>query len=170
MSNKISRRNFLKTSALGVIVGGTALSSLNITKLYASSKFGRFYMDDSDLVVKLSDEKNAPLAAVNGSILLDDDNILIRSSETQFTAVNLICTHKGCTVEKSGEKFVCPCHGSEYSLGGIVSQGPAKKNLKVYETVYDSDKGTVTVKNFKSSVNDDEIKKEDSPKEDSGKK
>ncbi|RPI18653.1 MAG: ubiquinol-cytochrome c reductase iron-sulfur subunit [Ignavibacteriae bacterium] len=152
MSDKISRRAFLKTSALGVIVGGTALSSLNLTKLMASSKFGRFYMDGSDLVVKLSDTKNAALANINGSVLLDDDNILIRTSETQFTAVNLICTHKGCTVELSGGKFICPCHGSEYTISGQVTEGPAKKDLKVYETTYDADKGTVTVKGLKSST------------------
>jgi Rieske Fe-S protein len=151
MSNKITRRDFLIKSALGVVVGGAALSSLDVVKLFASSKPGSFYFDEKDLVVKLSDEKNSLLAKVGGCVLLDDDNVLIRTSETQFSAVNLICTHKGCTVELSGDKFICPCHGSEYAINGNVTQGPAKKNLKSYETVYDPDKGTVTVKNFKSA-------------------
>ncbi|HWA07446.1 MAG TPA: Rieske 2Fe-2S domain-containing protein, partial [Ignavibacteria bacterium] len=45
-----------------------------------------------------------------------------------------------------GDKFVCPCHGSEYTIDGKVTQGPAKDNLKTFETIFDSDKGTVTIK------------------------
>lgn len=162
MSNKISRREFLKASALGVIVGGTVLSSLDLTKLYANSKPGKSYMKGSDLIVNLSEVKNIPLAKVNGSIFLDDDNMLIRTSESQFTAVNLICTHKGCTVEPKEDKFVCPCHGSEYTFGGIVIHGPAKNNLKVYDTIYDAVKKTVTIKNFSTSGDNE-------PKDDAGK-
>lgn len=150
MSNKITRRDFLIKSALGVIVGGTALTSLDIVKLFANSKPGSFYFDENDLIVKLADEKNSLLAKIGNCVLLDDDNVLIRTSETQFAAVNLICTHKGCTVELSGDKFICPCHGSEYNINGKVTGGPAKKDLKSYVTVYDPDKGTVTVKDFKS--------------------
>jgi cytochrome b6-f complex iron-sulfur subunit len=78
--------------------------------------------------------------------MLDDDNILIRTSQTQYLAVNLICRHKGCTVELQGDKFVCPCHGSEYALDGKVTTGPAKTNLRTFEKIFDSDKNTVTIK------------------------
>jgi len=100
----------------------------------------------NDIVIKLSDSKNAPLANINGYILLDDENILIRISQTQFLAVNLICTYSKCTVELQGKKFVCPCHGCEYDISGKVTQGPAANNLKTWKTIYDTDKGTVTVK------------------------
>jgi Rieske Fe-S protein len=146
MSNKISRREFIKKSAVGIIVGGTVLSSLDIAKIAAETRLGKIFRNGNDVVVNLKDAKNSPLAKVGGSIFLDDDNMLIRISQTQFAAVNLICTHKGCTVEIDGNKFVCPCHGSEYALDGKVTEGPAKKDLKKYDAVYDPTKETVTVK------------------------
>jgi Rieske Fe-S protein len=146
MSNKISRREFIKKSAIGIVVGGTVLSSLDIVKFAAETKLGKILRNGNDVVVNLKDAKNSALAKVGGSVLLDDDNMLIRTSQTQFAAVNLICTHKGCTVEIEGNKFVCPCHGSEYTLEGKVTEGPAKKDLKKYTAVYDPTKETVTVK------------------------
>jgi cytochrome b6-f complex iron-sulfur subunit len=146
MAGNISRRNFLKKSAFGVVAGAVVLSSIDLNKLAAASKNAAFKRSGNDVVIKLSDPKNSALAKVGGSVMLDDDNILIRMSQAQFLAVNLICRHKGCTVELQGDKFVCPCHGSEYTLEGKVTNGPSKANLKTYETTFDSDKGIVTVK------------------------
>ena len=41
--------------------------------------------------------------------------------------INAICTHLGCVVQwNSGEnKFICPCHGSQYDPEGAVVRGPA---------------------------------------------
>ena len=150
MASNISRRDFLKKSAIGVVAGTVILSTLDLHKLAAASKSAAFSRSGDDIVVKLSDAKNSALATVGGSVLLDDDNILIRTSQSQFLAVNLICRHKGCTVELQGDKFVCPCHGSEYTLDGKVTQGPSKSNLRTFEAIFDSDKGTVTVKMDKS--------------------
>jgi Rieske Fe-S protein len=37
----------------------------------------------------------------------------------------------GCKIDKlEGDRFVCPCHGSEYDLNGKVIKGPAYKNLE----------------------------------------
>lgn len=146
MAGKISRRDFLKKSAVGVVAGTVILSTLDLQKLAASSKPAAFSRSGDDIVVKLSDSKNSALATVGGTVMLDDDNMLIRTSQTQFLAVNLICRHKGCTVELQGDKFVCPCHGSEYTLEGKVTSGPAKSNLRTFEAIFDSDKSTVTVK------------------------
>ena len=52
-----------------------------------------------------------------------------------LAAVNPTCTHKGCTVawQPSGE-YVCPCHQAKFSsTGGVVSQGPTRVPLKVYQ-------------------------------------
>jgi cytochrome b6-f complex iron-sulfur subunit len=146
MTDKISRRDFIKRSAAGVVIGSAALSSVNISKLIASSKYASYKKSGDDIVIRLSEDRNSSLNTVGGSVLVNDETMLIRTSQTQFTAVNLICRHKGCTVEKEGEKFVCPCHGSEYTITGKVTQGPAKGDLKVYETIFESDKGIITIK------------------------
>jgi Rieske Fe-S protein len=146
MSGKISRRNFIKTSAMGVVVGGALLSSLDLSAMIKKSSKGKVSISDGDIIVNLKDAKNEALNKVGGSIMLDDEKILIKASLTQFTALSLICKHKGCTVELSGDKFVCPCHGSEYDLKGTVTQGPSKKDLDIYETIFDDAASTVTVK------------------------
>jgi cytochrome b6-f complex iron-sulfur subunit len=58
-----------------------------------------------------------------------------------ITAVNPICTHKGCTIEWKAAKnaFVCPCHKAEFSLDGKVLQGPAKKSLSTYNAKIEAD-------------------------------
>ncbi len=51
-------------------------------------------------------------------------------NEKGFIALSLVCTHLGCTVEKKGQDFACPCHGSRYDENGKVIHGPADKPLK----------------------------------------
>jgi len=45
--------------------------------------------------------------------------------------LNAICTHLGCVVPwNAGEnKFICPCHGSQYNAEGKVVRGPAPLSL-----------------------------------------
>jgi len=146
MSGKLSRRDFIKRSAVGVIAGGAILSTMNVeafAKTAAANK-AVFRKSGDDLVIKLAD--NTALGKTGGSVKVNDEIMLIRKSETEFLAVKTICTHKGCDVELEGDKFVCPCHGSEFTMDGKVTQGPAKTNLKTFETIFDSDKGTVTIK------------------------
>ncbi|AFY76419.1 Rieske Fe-S protein [Pleurocapsa sp. PCC 7327] len=48
-----------------------------------------------------------------------------------------VCTHLGCTVDWKSERnrFVCPCHGSEYDAMGRVEKGPAKRPLPLVTVV-----------------------------------
>jgi len=145
MAENISRRDFIKKSALGVVVGGAAISGLGMDIFSAqSAKKAVFKKSGDDLVVKLAD--NPALTAVGGNMKIGDEMMLIRMDESKFIAVSLICRHKGCDVELEGDKFVCPCHGSEYTLQGKVTQGPSKDNLKTFETMFDSQGGTITIK------------------------
>jgi len=46
-------------------------------------------------------------------------------------AINSICTHLGCVVPwiSAENKFICPCHGSQYDADGAVVRGPAPLSL-----------------------------------------
>lgn len=46
-------------------------------------------------------------------------------------ALNAVCTHLGCVVpwNKAENKFMCPCHGSQYDKNGKVVRGPAPLSL-----------------------------------------
>jgi cytochrome b6-f complex iron-sulfur subunit len=46
-----------------------------------------------------------------------------------FTAV---CPHEGCAPAPDGERFSCPCHGSQFGLDGSLQQGPAATGLTSY--------------------------------------
>jgi cytochrome b6-f complex iron-sulfur subunit len=56
---------------------------------------------------------------------------LLIHTESGFTALSLVCTHLGCTVEKDAQGFACPCHGSRFDADGNVTHGPADKSLRV---------------------------------------
>jgi len=52
-------------------------------------------------------------------------------------AIKPVCTHLGCTVQWQTEqnRFVCPCHGSQYDAQGRVLHGPAKRSLPLKTVV-----------------------------------
>lgn len=56
-------------------------------------------------------------------------------------AVNPTCPHAGCTVtwETDQQKFVCPCHDSEFGSDGKVLEGPATEPLTSYEVKLEGD-------------------------------
>jgi cytochrome b6-f complex iron-sulfur subunit len=47
-------------------------------------------------------------------------------------ALDAICTHLGCIVGagEGGQGFACPCHGSRFTTGGSVENGPATQPLR----------------------------------------
>ncbi|KAE8660926.1 Cytochrome b6-f complex iron-sulfur subunit [Hibiscus syriacus] len=49
---------------------------------------------------------------------------------------NAVCTHLGCVVpfNQAENKFICPCHGSQYNDQGRVVRGPAPLSLALAHT------------------------------------
>mmetsp|Transcript_21315 Transcript_21315/g.38581 ORF Transcript_21315/g.38581 Transcript_21315/m.38581 type:complete len:218 (-) Transcript_21315:232-885(-) len=58
--------------------------------------------------------------------------------------LNAVCTHLGCVVPWSApnNKFMCPCHGSQYAPTGAVVRGPAPLPLALAHIEID-DAGTI---------------------------
>jgi cytochrome b6-f complex iron-sulfur subunit len=56
-------------------------------------------------------------------------------------AIQPICTHLGCTVKWHADqnRFICPCHGSQYNDQGVVLQGPASRPLPLVTVVLKQD-------------------------------
>lgn len=56
---------------------------------------------------------------------------IIKHSETNITVFSPICPHLGCRFNwyPDAKKFICPCHGSVYSITGEVLGGPAPRGL-----------------------------------------
>ena len=87
------------------------------------------------------------LANEGGAVLVESVAgvfLLARTGTSTFTAVEGICTHEGCKVTNTdGDAYVCPCHGSRYTRGGTVTQGPAMASLRRYTTSFTD--GVVTI-------------------------
>ena len=48
------------------------------------------------------------------------------------------CSHLGCAIHEFKEgKFICPCHGSEFTLDGEAVKGPAYKPLERMDFEFD---------------------------------
>jgi menaquinol-cytochrome c reductase iron-sulfur subunit len=61
---------------------------------------------------------------------------LRHTSETEFQAFSINCTHLGCPVRwiDTAELFMCPCHGGVFYRDGTVAAGPPKQPLVQHET------------------------------------
>jgi Rieske Fe-S protein len=56
-------------------------------------------------------------------------------TEAGFTAIDLTCTHLGCSVVPEEGRLVCPCHGSIFGVNGEVLNGPSKAALNSFPVV-----------------------------------
>ena len=52
-----------------------------------------------------------------------------------FLALSRTCTHLGCTVPwvAKANKFICPCHSSEFDIKGEVLSPPAPRALDLFQ-------------------------------------
>lgn len=72
----------------------------------------------------------------NGGFLVTKGIVVARTNSGTSIAVSASCTHEGTNVNynASGNNFICPNHGAQFSSTGMVTQGPANTNLKKYNT------------------------------------
>ena len=80
----------------------------------------------------------SPLAAVGGAALVRSsagDVLAYRTAQDAFAAVTAMCTHEACTITGiNAQTYVCPCHGSQFTITGSVLSGPATRSLRTYST------------------------------------
>jgi cytochrome b6-f complex iron-sulfur subunit len=120
MSN-ISRRDFLKLARNGFLYlsGALALGGL--------LRFLDFSLNSAPKTdFEIGPVDNYPL---NSRTLLPDIPAVLIHTQSGFSALSLVCTHLGCTVEDDSNSFACPCHGSRFDAEGNVTHGPAAKHL-----------------------------------------
>jgi Rieske Fe-S protein len=64
-----------------------------------------------------------------GALVLPQHQLAVVRAGGGFLALDLTCTHLGCTVRATEQGFSCPCHGSRFGRGGDVLKGPAPRAL-----------------------------------------
>ena len=104
-----------------IFVGSLASCSpkLSIAKVTQSNM--KFSIPESSMVdtdMKLITVKN-----------FDYDVFLKKNSDNSYLALAMICTHAGHSLVKTGDKFYCSLHGSEFDISGNIVKGPAERHL-----------------------------------------
>lgn len=124
----MDRRKFLKSSVAlcGATIVGTSIFLESCQKSALGSS------GNANFTLDLSQPANAALKTPSGSVI--SNNVIVVNSAGTFVALSDICTHQGCRVSynKSGNDFVCPCHGGAYNISGAVIAGPPPTALKKY--------------------------------------
>ena len=127
----LTRRDFLKLASSAV---------LTVSGLLGLGGLFRFLDTQTDPQPKTDFDLGTPGNYPVGSrTVLPDVPALLIHGPTGFSALSLVCTHLGCTVESQTDGFTCPCHGSKFDLQGNVRRGPAGKALNSLRTGITSD-------------------------------
>lgn len=118
----IKRRDFLKLTASGLLAASGLLGLGGLLRFlaYGSATLPKTEFD-------LGPESSYPPGSTQ---VLAEIPAVLSHGESGFRALSLVCTHLGCTVEKSPDGFTCPCHGSRFDANGNVLLGPARKALR----------------------------------------
>jgi cytochrome b6-f complex iron-sulfur subunit len=90
--------------------------------------------------IALSVDGTSPLAAIGASALVragSNELLVTRTGQASAVALTAICTHEACTITGfQNQRFVCPCHGSQYTTEGAVVNGPATRALRTFVTSF----------------------------------
>ena len=136
----MGRRQFMNLLTFGTITG-TALGALYpIVKYFlppsAGGAGGGINANDAlgnDIVASeyLSTHAAGDRSLAQG--LKGDPTYVVVTDDQAIESygINAVCTHLGCVVPwNAGQnKFMCPCHGSQYDSTGKVVRGPAPLSL-----------------------------------------
>lgn len=93
--------------------------------IYPSTKF-IFFSDNEDEKYWLS-LKNIK----NGITKIKKHNIFISKNGQDIEIFDAHCTHMGCILNyyRDKQRFICPCHHSNFAMDGKKIKGPAKRDL-----------------------------------------
>jgi cytochrome b6-f complex iron-sulfur subunit len=133
-----------RTTMNAILVGAVGVSTLGLAVPYlaffvpaggAGGSGGVVAKDalGDDVTVKGWKDSHQPGARELVQGLKGDATYLILDDDKNLAdfALNAVCTHLGCVVpwNKAENKFMCPCHGSQYNKDGKVVRGPAPLSL-----------------------------------------
>jgi cytochrome b6-f complex iron-sulfur subunit len=127
-----TRRSFL--NKLWLVLGTLALAEIIavVITFFRPRKPGTASADEEKIIIAGTVDSFEPgtvSAFVRGKFYL------ARLEDGGFLAMSRSCTHLSCTVPwVSGEnKFICPCHSSEFDIRGEVASPPAPRALDLFK-------------------------------------
>lgn len=152
---KVNRQEFLNLAwlaSLGFLV--LEVSGVSILFAYPRFKEGEFgglftFGPISDIPERGASPLNSPKV-----------KLWLTHTDEGLVALYKVCPHLGCLYGWSDqdEKFICPCHGSQYEQNGDWISGPAPRSLDRFALrILDTDGETVLYDNSDSAYSDGEF-------------
>lgn len=136
----MGRRQFMNLLTFGAVTG-TALGALYPVVKYfippssGGSGGGTIAKDalGNDIALNTFLAEHKPGERILAQGLKGDPTYIVVEGTDAIASygINAVCTHLGCVVpwNASENKFICPCHGSQYNAEGKVVRGPAPLSL-----------------------------------------
>lgn len=130
--------NYVWLGSLGVFLAqlGGASILFGLPRFRAGEFGGIFTVGDSSVVPAPED----PPVAYN------DGKFWLVNVDGGVMAIYRVCTHLGCLYawQAAQDRFICPCHGSQFQKGGHYLAGPAPRSLDAFNVkVVDASGATV---------------------------
>ena len=148
---KVKRREFIFTAtyAVGAVgVGATvwplidqmnpdasvkalASTEVDVSNVEKGQSITVLWRGKPVFIRRRTDEEIAEARDVNLEELKHPEKDEDRAKDPEWLVMLGICTHLGCVVpwNSAENKFMCPCHGSQYDNRGKVVRGPAPLSL-----------------------------------------
>ena len=66
-----------------------------------------------------------------GITKINKHNVFVYKSHDKLEVFDAHCTHMGCIINfhKEKNRFICPCHHSQFTIDGFRIKGPAQRDL-----------------------------------------
>lgn len=171
MSDKTnkSRRKFLELATVGMGAGVALVVSVPVGKFLLFPVGKRVVTSPTDPIYVIESGKlvagGAPVKVqlvgegVRNAWLVSDKVALgsawlRRQEDGKLVAMSSVCPHLGCAIgyQGSNNKFLCPCHNSEFAVDGKKLSGPAKRGLDSLPTEEKDGGVWITFKRFRQDI------------------
>jgi cytochrome b6-f complex iron-sulfur subunit len=134
----IGRRTFLAQSA--ILAAAAALAACGAGgSVTAPTLSGSASIKVSDYPA-LASVGGVAMVNVSGSPLA-----VVHTDASSYVALSRVCPHQGSIVNFTGNGFLCPNHGAQFTETGTWVGGQRTSNLRSYPTSFDSTTDTLTI-------------------------
>jgi len=128
--SELARRDFL------ALLGRGALWATAGVTVVALLRYLSFMEPTPPQVFVLAEPDAYP---PNTTTPVADGRAFIKHDDRGLYAINATCTHLGCLIKPARSGFECPCHGSQFTAAGTVTNGPAAQPLTRASLSLDAD-------------------------------
>jgi cytochrome b6-f complex iron-sulfur subunit len=142
LNSEVSRRGFFQL-ALGWLAGSFAIGATAAAAV-------RFLVPNVLFEPSQRFKVGRPEDYADGSVtFMEDERVFLVRKGNTFRCLSAVCTHLGCTVNRAGQGYHCPCHGSAFDDEGSVKSGPAPRALEWFAVTMSRDNRLVVDKGLR---------------------